>query len=253
MKRTKFTLIELLVVIAIIAILASMLLPAVNKARESARATACMSKVKQHAMAIIQYSSDSRDYMPVSAGDPSKGVRYLWRFQIAPYLGIKQQSPIYDSEGKISWANQLNVTGKTKIFFCDSTPDIINPESGVYSYGISFAYNLTSGWGYGAGAPAWSNPHKISDIRGKSPAQVLMSGETSDATAAEISSDGTRGCANSCLFYDYTSATHSLSIGNRHSNGINVNWSDGHASRMSHGALLAGVDGDREFYWKLTR
>ena len=63
-KRQIFTLIELLVVIAIIAILAGMLLPALNKARESARKTQCISQYKQISTALGMYMSDFRDYLP---------------------------------------------------------------------------------------------------------------------------------------------------------------------------------------------
>lgn len=61
--RRKFTLIELLVVIAIIAVLASMLLPALQKARAKARGIACVSNRKQLAMVFQQYAHDFNDHM----------------------------------------------------------------------------------------------------------------------------------------------------------------------------------------------
>ncbi|MBR2439674.1 MAG: DUF1559 domain-containing protein [Lentisphaeria bacterium] len=120
MKQKSFTLIELLVVIAIIAILAGMLLPALNNARESARTTSCMNQKKQIGLALNMYTQENQDYFP-AVYDWTPTAVLSWIQSLSFYAGIfknvqdmQNNSPGY-TPGNATWAKNIN---RYKMFLC---------------------------------------------------------------------------------------------------------------------------------------
>ena len=88
--RRFFTLIELLVVISIIAILAAMLLPALNSAREKGKQVSCLNKQKQLAMVFHIYAGDANDCLPMKKWIADSIAGGSWFTQIKPYLKGRQ-------------------------------------------------------------------------------------------------------------------------------------------------------------------
>ena len=120
MKKT-FTLIELLVVIAIIAILAGMLLPALNKARERARTSTCVSNLKNLRLTTILYENDCDRWMPTPLNRGFSGGYnpYTWAGALYIY-------------GYTKGANKNNYYGKKvdKILLCPAATPPSSPMQG---------------------------------------------------------------------------------------------------------------------------
>lgn len=220
----RFTLIELLVVIAIIAILASMLLPALGKAREMAKRTSCSGTCRQFAIATNAYINDYAGWLPIS--DTVGMSPTEWKYEFFPYMGIK--------------ASGLSDSINLRYFKCPSWTLELSSWNYRGGYGWNY-YNV----GYYEGSP--DRPRaRINEL--KMPGQTIVCGDSSDGVGgtgdflyARVLPPSAAGWAQNPV------------VGNRHSDGMNCVWADGHVSWMPRMGLLAGMNGNIDWYYKKSK
>ncbi len=148
MRKQAFTLIELLVVIAIIAILAALLLPALQQARDRAKASSCFSNLKQISSATEFYTNDNQGFFPASHGAYSPAT-LPWVWCLGRYLG--HSFPVLPFAGNnTNFFKSINEGGGLpKVFGCPAAPDQIrgasksNNPSAVW--GVAYNMSITVG------------------------------------------------------------------------------------------------------------
>lgn len=219
-KHRAFTLVELLVVISIIALLLSILLPALTLARSQAQATKCASNLRNLSQAMLMYSHDNKGWIPrdYSVGGGIKNV--LWAGLIARYLDsgfpeIDLLRADYDAAVKPSFA-------RIGVFRCPAFAD----RRQMLCYVLN-AYPAGSAGGAGAGAPMT----RMTDLR--PPAEIVLLADCADTLSIET--------------FDHHDVWHidHLPKGNdprllndrRHQGRINLAMSDGHMETREFSSL----------------
>jgi prepilin-type N-terminal cleavage/methylation domain-containing protein/prepilin-type processing-associated H-X9-DG protein len=122
-KPSGFTLVELLVVIGIIAVLIAMLLPALNKARQAAVRTACLSNMRQAYMQIRLYGNAYKDVAPVGYGLADKGSsNRVWVIAQSSYFGF------WGGYTALGWLYHMGYMDQPRIWWC---PTETAPRAGL--------------------------------------------------------------------------------------------------------------------------
>jgi prepilin-type N-terminal cleavage/methylation domain-containing protein/prepilin-type processing-associated H-X9-DG protein len=221
-KRNIFTLIELLIVIAIIAILASLLLPALSKARDKAKRIKCAANLKQIGASSVMYVNDGNNWMPAAAysGQPTE-----WRVELAPYMmPDKYISNCYDTDLR----------------------------GGAYIC-PSYVYGRRTPNKFWEGGIAWNRSYF--GYKASSKPRIRLTSVTKPSVSAFCgdTSDYDTGNDWELQFLHPPSTNSATLVGDRHDRGINLIWADFHVAQKPRVELVSGQDGDKDYFYRSSK
>jgi prepilin-type N-terminal cleavage/methylation domain-containing protein/prepilin-type processing-associated H-X9-DG protein len=228
-----FTLIELLVVIAIIAILAAMLLPALNAARDKAKAISCINNQKQIGLAFINYQDDFNDYfVPWSLLNNHDDYAGNWAWILRHNGYFTSPAILLCPDSAV--LNHSNTHGTGNV--------VAQPNnSNAYKY-ITYGYNYDRGLGrVHYTVPERYTPVRLSLVR--FPARKILVGDS-----FRLGSN----LGRNAIEYRAPSTSYNT-LNDRHNDAANILWADGHVKSVKKASYVLTIEADANNnyrYWR---
>lgn len=228
-----FTLVEVLVVIGIIALLISILMPALSHARAQAKMIACMSNLRQIGMGCTMYANDNRQWLPAATATGS-GAGW-WKVEISPYI-----------RRPVDWTPMIKDAywGAKGPFGCPSWQGV-SPACQVYVDAYPGMF----------GGLVWSN--SIS-YRGDTQRAKFSKFKKSEEESALVG-DGVdisqyvepvkTNYYNYLYLYPIGTYPVDMRIARRHNKGLNILWADMHVDNKSQAFMAAGKNNNTGWYY----